>query len=62
MGESAEDGGEQLELMLGPLYHVVVGIFGEHEFVGALFPGYLTTLGYAGFIPRSLSQRLLALS
>ncbi len=24
MGESADDGGEQLELTLGPLYHVVV--------------------------------------
>ena len=34
------------------------GIFGEREFMGALFPGYLTTLGYAGFIPRSLDEAL----
>lgn len=34
------------------------GIFGEREFIGALFPGYLTTLGYAGFIPRSLDEAL----
>ena len=34
------------------------GIFGEREFIGALFPGYLKTLGYAGFVPRSLDQAL----
>lgn len=34
------------------------GIFGEREFIGALFPGYLTTLGYAGFVPRSLDDAL----
>jgi len=34
------------------------GIFGEREFIGALFPGYLTQLGYAGFIPRSLDKAL----
>lgn len=34
------------------------GIFGEREFIGALFPGYLKTLGYAGFIPRSLDEVL----
>ncbi len=34
------------------------GIFGEREFIGALFPGYLTTLGYAAFIPRSLDEAL----
>jgi CBS domain-containing protein len=34
------------------------GIFGEREFIGALFPGYLTTLGYAAFIPRSLDAAL----
>ena len=34
------------------------GILGEREFIGALFPGYLTTLGYAGFIPRSLDEAL----
>ncbi len=36
----------------------LLGIFGEREFIGALFPGYLKTLGYAGFIPRSLDQAL----
>ena len=36
----------------------LVGIFGEREFIGALFPGYLKTLGYAGFIPRSLDEAL----
>jgi CBS domain-containing protein len=34
------------------------GIFGEREFIGALFPGYLTQLGYAGFVPRSLDRAL----
>jgi CBS domain-containing protein len=34
------------------------GIFGECEFIGALFPGYLTTLGNAGFVPRSLDDAL----
>ena len=37
---------------------VLAGIFGEREFIGALFPGYLTTLGYAGFVPRSLDEAL----
>ncbi len=36
----------------------LLGIFGEREFIGALFPGYLTTLGYAGFVPRSLDAAL----
>jgi CBS domain-containing protein len=35
-----------------------VGIFGEREFIGALFPGYLKELGYAGFVPRSLDTAL----
>lgn len=30
------------------------GIFGEREFIAAVFPGYLGQLGYAGFVPRSL--------
>ena len=29
------------------------GVFGEREFFGALFPGYLQQLGYAGFVPRA---------
>jgi CBS domain-containing protein len=36
----------------------LLGIFGEREFIGALFPGYLTTLSYAGFVPRSLDEAL----
>jgi len=36
----------------------LLGIFGEREFIGALFPGYLKTLGYAGFVPRSLDVAL----
>lgn len=36
----------------------LLGVFGEREFIGALFPGYLTTLGYAGFVPRSLDEAL----
>ncbi|MBA3748450.1 MAG: CBS domain-containing protein [Solirubrobacterales bacterium] len=36
----------------------LLGIFGEHEFIGALFPGYLKTLGYAGFVRRSLDEAL----
>lgn len=36
----------------------LVGIFGEREFIGAIFPGYLNTLGYAGFVPRSLDEAL----
>lgn len=34
------------------------GIFGEREFIGALFPGYLMQLGFAGFVPRSLDEAL----
>ncbi|MFP5364286.1 MAG: HPP family protein [Thermoleophilia bacterium] len=36
----------------------LLGIFGEREFIGALFPSYLKTLGYAGFIPSSLDEAL----
>ena len=36
----------------------LVGIFGEREFISALFPGYLQTLGYAGFVGRSLDDAL----
>ena len=35
-----------------------VGVFGEREFLGALFPGYLKTLGYAGFVPDDLDDAL----
>jgi CBS domain-containing protein len=32
------------------------GIFGEREFMAALFPGYVRELGYAGFVPRKLEE------
>ena len=34
------------------------GIFGEREFMQALFPGYLGELGYAGFVGRALEDAL----
>ena len=34
------------------------GIFGEREFLGAVFPGYLKELKYAGFVTRSLEDAL----
>ncbi|MBB4662037.1 CBS domain-containing protein [Conexibacter arvalis] len=34
----------------GSLY----GIFGEREFIEAIFPGYIKELRYAGFVPHSL--------
>jgi CBS domain-containing protein len=36
----------------------LVGVFGEREFLGALFPGYLKDLHYAGFVPRALDEAL----
>ena len=36
----------------------LAGIFGEREFIGALFPGYVTQLGYAGFVPHDLDDAL----
>lgn len=36
----------------------LVGIFGEREFIQALFPGYLGQLKYAGFVPHSLDAAL----
>jgi CBS domain-containing protein len=34
------------------------GLFGEREFFAALFPGYLSELGYAGFVPHVLEEAL----
>jgi CBS domain-containing protein len=34
------------------------GIFGEREFIAALFPGYLGELRYAGFVPHSLDEEI----
>jgi CBS domain-containing protein len=36
----------------------LVGIFGEREFMGALFPGYFKELSYAGFVPSTLDDAL----
>jgi CBS domain-containing protein len=34
------------------------GIFGEREFITALFPGYVGALGYAGFVTKSIDAAL----
>jgi CBS domain-containing protein len=34
------------------------GIFGEREFLGAVFPGYLKELKHAGFVKRTLEDAL----
>ena len=34
------------------------GIFGEREFISAVFPGYLGDLHYAGFVTEKLEDRL----
>ena len=36
----------------------LAGVFGEREFLGAVFPGYLKELKYAGFVRRSLEDAL----
>jgi len=35
-----------------------VGVFGEREFLTAIFPRYLGTLGYAGFLPEELDEAI----
>jgi CBS domain-containing protein len=34
------------------------GLFGEREFMAALFPGYVGQLGYAGFVGRGLDEAI----
>ena len=34
------------------------GIFGEREFIAAIFPGYLKELRYAGFVKRTLDEAI----
>jgi CBS domain-containing protein len=34
------------------------GIFGEREFITAIFPGYVKSLGYAAFVPKSAEEAL----
>ena len=36
----------------------LAGIFGEREFLAALFPGYVGELHFAGFVPRGLDEAL----
>ena len=36
----------------------LAGIFGEREFMAALFPGYVRELRFAGFVPKSLDEAL----
>ena len=36
----------------------LVGLFGEREFMAALFPGYVGELHYAGFVPAELDEAL----
>ena len=36
----------------------LVGLYGEREFLGALFPGYVRQLGYAGFVSGELDEVL----
>ena len=36
----------------------LAGIFGEREFMVALFPGYVGELRFAGFIPKGLDEAL----
>ena len=36
----------------------LTGVFGEREFIGALFPGYLGELRYAGFVTGDLDEAL----
>jgi len=36
----------------------IAGIFGEREFIAALFPGYVGELRSAAFVPRSIEEHL----
>jgi CBS domain-containing protein len=36
----------------------LAGIFGEREFLTALFPGYVKELSYAGFVPKALDDAI----
>jgi CBS domain-containing protein len=36
----------------------LAGIFGEREFMAALFPGYVRELRFAGFVPKRLDEAL----
>lgn len=36
----------------------LAGIFGEREFIAAVFPGYLGELKYAGFVSKAIDEQL----
>lgn len=36
----------------------LIGIFGEREFIGAIFPGYLGELGYAAFVTQAAEKTI----
>jgi CBS domain-containing protein len=36
----------------------LLGVFGEREFIAAIFPGYLGELKYAGFVSKALDEAL----
>jgi CBS domain-containing protein len=36
----------------------LVGIFGEREFINAIFPGYMGELHYAGFVTKAIDEVL----
>ena len=36
----------------------LAGIFGEREFIAALFPGYVGILKHAGFVPKSIDTAI----
>jgi CBS domain-containing protein len=64
---AAQPVGAAVDVLLGagvPALPVVdeddrfAGVFGEREFIHAVFPRYFDTLGSAGFVPRSLDQAL----
>ena len=51
----------QVELPALPVVdanEALAGIFGEREFIGAIFPGYLGELRYAGFVSERLEDTL----
>ena len=62
--ETIEDAGRKLlesDLPALPVVHPderFAGIFGEREFMAAVFPGYVKQLKYAGFVSHSLDDAL----
>ena len=61
-GMTVRDAVDQLIASALPALPVVddsdryVGLFGERNFIGALFPGYVAELGSLRFVPRSIEK------